>query len=324
MNAFYLGFRIYALIWLGLAFQATAEAFLPLTSLVLWLLTLCVIGLYTFFICKRFWPHTSGYVILAAFVLITCAGLSLFLTQENGLGHLLTFMIMITADLLSLKMMQTERRLNGRLQELTNAESRTNELLLELRSKHHETARHLNAFSTSNDEHEIKDFIQQYVKHFPWIKGENAYIASTLHPFFQRSEKEKIALSLDLQAPFSSLPFSKADQVSFTGNLLDNALDAAIEAKQAGKEGSITITTSIRSGLFLIHCENSTKGMEKHVLDHLFKTFGRSTKGGDHQGMGTYIIHQLVEKADGTLDFTYRSPNLRLIIKIPLTGDIKK
>ena len=56
--------------------------------------------------------------------------------------------------------------------------------------------------------------------------------------------------------------------------------------------------------------------MEKHVLDHLFKTFGRSTKGGDHQGMGTYIIQQLVEKADGTLDFTYRSPNLRLVIKI--------
>ncbi|WP_342491334.1 GHKL domain-containing protein [Bacillus sp. FSL R5-0422] len=257
--------------------------------------------------------------MLGAFVLFTCAGLSLFLTQGNGWSSLLVFVIIMTADILSLKMMQTERRLNGRLQELINAESRTNELLLELRSKHHETARHLNAFSASNDEHEIKDLIQQYVKHFPWMKGENAYLASTLHSFFQRAEKEDIALSLDLQAPFSSLPFSKADQVSFTGNLLDNALDAAIEAKQAGKEGSISIATSIRSGLFLIHCENSTKGMEKHVLDHLFRNFGRSTKGGDHQGMGTYIIHQLVKKADGTLDFTYRSPYLRLVIKIPLT-----
>nr|WP_237697832.1 GHKL domain-containing protein [Bacillus australimaris] len=287
--------------------------------MVLWLLTCCVMSVYTFFIYKRCLPHTNGYVILGACILITCAGLSLFLTQENGLSYALAFIIMMTADILSLKMIQTERQLNGRLQELINAESRTNELLLELRSKHHETARHLNAFSASNDEHEIKDLIQQYVKHFPWMKGENAYLASTLHSFFQRAEKEGIALSLDLQAPFSSLPYSKADQVSFTGNLLDNALDAAIEAKQAGKEGSISVTTSIRSGLFLIHCENSTKGMEKHVLDHLFKTFGRSTKGGDHQGMGTYIIHQLVEKADGTLDFTYRSPNLRIVIKIPLT-----
>ncbi|MEH7650420.1 sensor histidine kinase [Bacillus safensis] len=319
MNAFYLGFRMYALIWLGVAFHAAAEAFLPLSSIVLWLLTFCVMCAYAFFMYKRFLPHTSGYVILGACILITCAGLSLFLMQGNGISYVLAVIIMMTADILSLKMMQTERQLNGRLQELINAESRTNELLLELRSKHHETARHLNAFSASNDELEIKDLIQQYVKHFPWIKGENAYLASTLHPFFQRAEKEGIALSLDLQAPFSSLPFSKADQVSFTGNLLDNALDAAIEAKQAGKEGSISVTTSIRSGLFLIHCENSTKGMEKHVLDHLFKTFGRSTKGGDHQGIGTYIIHQLVEKADGTLDFTYRSPNLRLIIKIPLT-----
>ncbi|BBP86873.1 hypothetical protein BsIDN1_04910 [Bacillus safensis] len=134
-----------------------------------------------------------------------------------------------------------------------------------MRSKHHETARHLNAFSSSNDEREIKDLIQQYVKHFPWMKGENAYLASTLHSFLERAEKEDIALSLDLQAPFSSLPFSKADQVSFTGNLLDNALDAAIEAKQAGKEGSISVTTSIRSGLFLIHCENSTKKVWKNT-----------------------------------------------------------
>ncbi|MDM5296855.1 GHKL domain-containing protein [Bacillus pumilus] len=227
---------------------------------------------------------------------------------------------MITADILSLYMMQTEHQLKGRLQELSNAESKTNELLLELRSKHHETARHLNAFSASNDEHEIKDLIQQYVKHFPWIKGENAYLASTLHTFFQRAEIEGIDLSLDLQAPFSSLPFSKADQVSFTGNLLDNALDAAIEAKQEGIKGRISVTTSIRSGLFLIQCENSTKGMDKHVLDQLFQTYGRTTKGGQHQGMGTYIIHKLVEKAEGTLDFTYRSPNLRIIFKIPITN----
>ncbi|CAM5405592.1 histidine kinase [Bacillus safensis FO-36b] [Bacillus safensis subsp. safensis] len=130
---------------------------------------------------------------------------------------------------------------------------------------------------------------------------------------FGAAEKEDIALSLELQAPFSSLPFSKADQVTFTGNLLDNALDAAIEAKQAGKEGSISVTTSIRSGLFLIHCENSTKGMEKHVLDHLFKTLAIQQKGGDHQGMGTYIIQQLVEKAGSGLahSLTVIPPNLR-------------
>ncbi|MFS0655414.1 sensor histidine kinase [Bacillus sp. 179-C3.3 HS] len=319
MKAIYLGFRLYMLIWLVFAVQSIIVSFLPFASVVLWVLSFGVVCLYTLIVYKRFLPGVSGYIILGVFVLVTCAGLLPLLTEANWQARLLTFIIIITADILSLHMMQTERQLNGRVQELTKAESKTNELLLELRSKHHETARHLNAFSTSNDEHEIKALIQRYVKHFPWIKGENAYLASTLHTFFQRAEKEGIDLSLDLQAPFSSLPFSKADQVSFTGNLLDNALDAAIEAKQKGVEGKISITTSIRSGLFLIHCENSTKGMEKHVLDHLFQTYGRSTKGGDHQGMGTYIIHKLVEQAEGTLDFTYRSPNLRIIFKIPIT-----
>ncbi|OLP65724.1 hypothetical protein BACPU_13420 [Bacillus pumilus] len=319
MKAIYLGFRLYILIWLVFVVQSIIVSFLPFASGVLWVLSFGVVCLYTFFVYKRFLPVVSGYIILGALVLVTCAGLLSLVTEANWQARLLSFIIIVTADILALHMMQMERQLNGRVRELTKAESKTNELLLELRSKHHETARHLNAFSTSNDEHEIKDLIQQYVKHFPWIKGENAYLASTLHTFFQRAKKEGVDLSLDLQAPFSSLPFSKADQVSFTGNLLDNALDAAIEAKQKGVEGKISITTSIRSGLFLIQCENSTKEMEKHVLDHLFQTFGRSTKGGDHQGMGTYIIHKLVEQAEGTLDFTYRSPNLRLIFKIPIT-----
>ncbi|MCY7608910.1 histidine kinase, partial [Bacillus safensis] len=88
MNAFYLGFRIYVLIWLGLAFHTAAEAFLPLSSIVLWILTFCTMCVYTFFMYKRFLPHTSGYVMLGAFILITCAGFLLFLTQENGLSCL--------------------------------------------------------------------------------------------------------------------------------------------------------------------------------------------------------------------------------------------
>ena len=191
MNAFYLGFRIYTLIWLGLAVHAAANAVLPLSSSMVWLLTFCILCLYTFSFTK----------VLASYEWLRdirrfCAHHLFrhftFLTHGNGLSHLLTVIIILTADLLSFKVMQTEQRLNGRLQELIHAESRTNDLLLELRSKHHETARHLNAFSASNDEHEIKDLIQQYVKHFPWIKGENAYLASTLHSFFQRAEKRRL------------------------------------------------------------------------------------------------------------------------------------
>ena len=122
MNAFYLGFRIYTLIWLGLAVHATTKAFLPLSSSIVWLLTFCIMCLYTFFIYKRGWLlGISDYMILGAFVLITCSGISLFLTHGNGLSHLLTVMIMVTTDLLSFKIMQTEQRLNARLQGLIQA-----------------------------------------------------------------------------------------------------------------------------------------------------------------------------------------------------------
>ncbi|MEI0739799.1 hypothetical protein VQ056_29460 [Paenibacillus sp. JTLBN-2024] len=55
MNAFYLGFRIYALIWLGLAFHAAAGAFLPLSSIVLWIsYFLCDVCLYILHVQKIF------------------------------------------------------------------------------------------------------------------------------------------------------------------------------------------------------------------------------------------------------------------------------
>lgn len=48
------------------------------------------------------------------------------------------------------------------------------------------------------------------------------------------------------------------------------------------------------------------------------KNMASSTKsGGDHEGMGTYIIQKLVKSASGRLDFTYRHPVFRLEIKIP-------
>ncbi|MGE6631928.1 sensor histidine kinase [Bacillus sp. NPDC077027] len=318
MNVLQIGFRIYILLWIGIAIHTTLSSYLSFAETALWLITAGTVISYGMFTHRRFLSGLDLSINVGTFIVLTCSGTSMILIGNNQLVSPMILAVLVAADYIFLSTVQMKRHLTNQLKDLTLAESQTNDLLIELRSKNHETARHLNALSISKEADYLQDWINQFAKYYPNIKGENAYLAGTLHTFFERADKAKIELNLDLQVPFSSLPFSKAEQVSLTGNLLENALDSAIEAKNYGNKGVIHVTTSIRSGLFLITCENSTKGMELHILDNLFQTFGHSTKGGDHQGMGTYILQQLIKKSNGTLDFTYRTPMFKLELKIPM------
>ena len=53
------------------------------------------------------------------------------------------------------------------------------------------------------------------------------------------------------------------------------------------------------------------------MLDQLFKTYGHTTKKGDHQGLGTKMIHEVVKKHGGFLDFIYKDQEFAVKTKIP-------
>ncbi|MFB7156390.1 GHKL domain-containing protein [Lysinibacillus sp. NPDC056232] len=60
-------------------------------------------------------------------------------------------------------------------------------------------------------------------------------------------------------------------------------------------------------------CKNSTIPLPTNVVDSLFDRSGLTTKQ-EHEGIGTTIIKDIVQKYNGFLDFTYKDEEF---IKFP-------
>lgn len=109
-----------------------------------------------------------------------------------------------------------------------------------------------------------------------------------------RSVRFQVHLDLDPQTPLQ-IP-GEPDFTRIAGNLIDNALDAAVEAKDRSPEVEVGLVwTSQNRELWVA---NTGPVIPSDYLDLIF-TAGFSTKGGDHQGLGLPAVHRLVTERHG-------------------------
>ncbi|MEC1435885.1 sensor histidine kinase [Bacillus spizizenii] len=266
---------------------------------------------------KRVWDRCS-LQLCAWIAVIQVISAAAVLVGSDILPALFAILIFAACERLRIGQSALQARLSDQIDKLAQAEQHANRMLMDVRSRNHDTMKHITAIHLAQSKADTQAYIQnwadQYSQYDRFLKGENAYVAGVLYDFLEKAHTSGVKVSLHMHTPLSSLPFSPADQVSLVGNILENALDSAAEARE---KAEIKLGTSLRSGLYVLICENSTPGMDPKVLDTLYQSFGRSTKSGAHEGMGTYIIQKLVKSAFGRLDFTYRDPVFRLEIKIP-------
>ncbi|MFD6438919.1 sensor histidine kinase [Peribacillus sp. NPDC060186] len=132
----------------------------------------------------------------------------------------------------------------------------------------------------------------------------------------QKENQVQIVYHLDV--PLSSLPIKDQDLVSLIGNVLANAIEAAESwQEEKGRIAQVTLQFYKRSGMYLLSCSNSCLPIPNSILDSLFEKYGQTMKRGLHEGMGTKIIMDIVKKHQGYLDFTYKSEEFSLKIKVP-------
>lgn len=202
-----------------------------------------------------------------------------------------------------------------------------NDSFHEIRSQRHDSMIHVNAlyFLLEQEQwQEAQNYIRQLVYTLDTtnlaIRGEAGHMAAQLLQCLHRAQQHNITVKYDLEIPLSELPLATLDQSKLIGNLLSNSLDAAEEFSKQGKEEGayITLNTAVRSGLYIIEISNSTLPLEKEMLDSLFRSYGHTTKQGEHQGLGTYIIHKLVTTHHGKLDFVYKKKTMTIKIKLPI------
>lgn len=185
-----------------------------------------------------------------------------------------------------------------------------NEEFRKIRAQRHDFLKHVNTIDyllSNTEENEAKayfrELLQEYNSMNVAIKGEDGHIASLLTKIYSVASKKGIEVTYDISVPLSGLPMRAIDQIKFLSNLLDNAVEAAEHFYKNHRYGRISVKTELYGGIFLLEISNTAEFEDPKLLDTLFQSFNRTTKDGNHEGLGTYIIASLVKEYRGKLTY---------------------
>jgi two-component system, CitB family, sensor histidine kinase DctS len=114
----------------------------------------------------------------------------------------------------------------------------------------------------------------------------------------RRGNEMGIEVKIDPDSCLESLPplLDEHDFVIILGNLIENSFYALKDSGEYTKV--IHIYLKEAPDTFHIEIEDNGAGMTEEQLPHLFQK-GYTTKGKDGSGIGLYLIHSIIEKADG-------------------------
>lgn len=217
------------------------------------------------------------------------------------------------------------KRLEHENEWLQKGQERLNTAFLDLRGQRHDMLKHITALQFLMQEQkweEAKQYMEGMVALYEGtnnaLKGEHGHLAAFLLHTQAVAEAHGIQTVYDLDVPLSQLPLTMTDQSTLVGNLLSNALEAALESVKSQREARIRLSACMKSGLFILESSNSCLPIQGEVLDGMFQKEGVSTKSGNHEGLGTFLIGRLVQKYHGSLDYRYHQRTFNVKIKIPL------
>jgi two-component system, LytTR family, sensor histidine kinase NatK len=213
----------------------------------------------------------------------------------------------------------------ARLTEKEMEMQQLNDTFLAVRKQRHDFLKHVSAVQYMLDKGQFSEakvyfgeLLSGYEEVNLAIKGENGPVAGVLHHMQKKASAEGISIHYDLELPLSSLPMKDADIAALAGNILSNSIEAAAAYKASGFEDAYArLQFYKRSGLMILTCSNSTLPVPQPIIDSLFERFGMSNKEGEHEGLGTKIIKDIVLSYNGCLDYTHKGRSFEIKIKIP-------
>ncbi|MDR4937821.1 GHKL domain-containing protein [Rossellomorea marisflavi] len=200
-----------------------------------------------------------------------------------------------------------------------------NETFRIVRSERHDFLKHVSAlhFMLDHDQHSeakmyLNDLVDGYEETNLSIKGERGSIAGILHQMYRDATKAGLSMVYDTDLPLSTMPMTDKKLVMLLGNLLSNSIDAAAEwQEETGEKGTITMQFFKRSGLYILKVVNPSLKIPGPVLDKLYQTHGITTKSGEHQGLGSAMIMEIVNEYEGYLDFIHKDQHFEVKLKFP-------
>lgn len=304
------------------------QAFVQMTpiNLSIYVTSVIVVGI-TFFLYRTIYLFISclskgwhSFFFFLQFLLLV-----IYLLVPPSLVYVIPLLIFIGLETLRHSFARKLYFLVHKLEESEKQAAQLNDTFRIVRSERHDFLKHVSAiqFMIENENYqEGKQYLDKMVGSYEEtnlsIKGEQGIVAGTLHSFFQRGKAEGIDVVYDLDLPISTLPLQDNDIVALLGNLLSNSIDACIEWQEdTNKQALLTLEFYKKSGLYLLICKNNSLPIPNYILDNMFKSYGKTTKSKNHEGLGTKIINDIVTRHQGLLDFTFKQQEFTVKIKFP-------
>ncbi|MGD6830786.1 sensor histidine kinase [Sutcliffiella halmapala] len=298
----------------------------PTWNMPIYLVSLPVIGVVYYIYKRRLLEISSigtrwNLILLAMQLLLV----SLYFTVELSWATFAPFLIFVGLEAIRMNGARKISDLTRSLLEYEEQRKHLNETFRVVRGERHEFLKHVSAvhFMLENGKdkeakHYLDNLVDGYEETNLSIKGERGVVAGVLHQMYRRAQHSGISIVYDLDLPLSTLPVSDSNMVTLIGNLLSNSIDACEEwQKHHKKQAVLTLQFYKRSGLYLLVCKNNSLPIPTPVLDELYHSYGHTTKGEGHEGLGTKMVKDIVEVQQGFLDFVYRDEEFTVKIKIP-------
>jgi len=108
------------------------------------------------------------------------------------------------------------------------------------------------------------------------------------------------------------------DVVTVLGNLIDNALDAALEAGAAPK---VFVTARAEDGDLLLRVEDTGRGLSAESVPAAFGR-GWSTKADTGRGLGLALVQQAVRRGGGTIEVGRGERGAVFTVRLPTTSAV--
>jgi len=251
--------------------------------------------------------------------------ISLYFFKAPLSVYFMPFTLFIILEIVRFQFSKQVDMLTRDIETFASEREQMNETFRVVRAERHDFLKHISALHymlENSNETEAKSYLDHLVDGYEEtnlsIKGERGTVAAILQHMYKRAKDLGIEIVYDLDVPLSSLSLSDQELTSLLGNLLANSIESCEEWQSHRKrQPLITVHFYKRSGLFILVCKNNSLPIPSEVLDHLFVKYGKTTKTGKHEGLGTKIIDDIVKSHDGLLDFVHKNEQFLIKIKIP-------
>jgi two-component system CitB family sensor kinase len=134
-----------------------------------------------------------------------------------------------------------------------------------------------------------------------------------------RAQELKIDLNIEQESTFKDVPehMDRNMLVTILGNLLDNAMEAALTNKE---NRNVTIFLTDLGQDLIIEIEDNGPGIPSKWTDQIFK-IGFTTKNGEKRGFGLALVKRAVEGLGGMIEHHPGTPaGTRFSVAIPKKG----